>query len=654
MDDIRASLAIMARERSAAEHTLQESEDLEVTVREDHATDSDSSSDDAWLAQETSILASSGGGATSTATTTTTTTTTTDWGRDKSAHAEIVRELLWNWHRIRREDYGVSTIDDEHGCSKACASTESIQCISDAHHLWGCLNSGQHHICHADAQCEQRYTTREGYTWCTFSRAMLSRTSDDTRYGVLLQASDEFVPRPGADLENRRMRRREKRLMDMSNTVYNAPAPKDQTARKLDSSANGGDGLHAPWSVGILADTPEGTPPPPSLSPPHKRMRFDMEVLGGPTRDMKAVREVEGGADSVALTGDCGNTAADDDEGFVDVDGDDEVDRIPTLGAISDTAATAARAKPRPRPSLTIQSAENGDLTVVAATTQATSSADTSDTLAITVPEPSRAVSRLRTRSSGRLAAAPSVLRDHFTRDTQLDIGRILDALFNMRYREGVVLNMRTASETLVLDVLRKYFRQCKTAGVRPHSHVVDAVYTAAMKRNPRLTLAPDAELDGLRRKRYVAYIYELWRVAISTPYFERAHNKFRLINHVAGALYMLQEPFAIILNDGVTLVTVIERDEFLSKHLPAQNLLREWSAPMRVASASRVLAIKGVANGRARFSKTCVSSGRNAIKDALLSLETDRERNDAAERIRTAYAHGTYHDDNVVYQVHD
>jgi hypothetical protein len=240
------------------------------------------------------------------------------------------------------------------------------------------------------------------------------------------------------------------------------------------------------------------------------------------------------------------------------------------------------------------------------------------------------------------------VLREHLTRYTYGDIGKIAALLFDVRHRTEVETMLRETAETAALDEMCRYYRQCAEAQELPNAHVRDAIYRRHMQESPSVT-QPGA-LDEGRLARLKAFVYELWRVMLATPYFKRAPNKFRLVNHVLGALYMLREPFALARDDGVVFAEILPRDDFLHAHLPAQNLLKNWKARAPVYSMSRVLAVKGVVNGRMEFNKTGVSSGRNAIKDALMSIGTDAERWYVVERLRTAYEHGTFEADDFVY----
>ncbi len=237
---------------------------------------------------------------------------------------------------------------------------------------------------------------------------------------------------------------------------------------------------------------------------------------------------------------------------------------------------------------------------------------------------------------------------EYLTRYTSMDIGRIIKTLFDVRYRRELAQTFHCAAETTALDDLCRYYRSCAETYVRPNVHVRDSICYVSRSDEPSIT--QPGLLSAEHHARFKAFVYELWRIMLSTPHFTRFPNKFRLINHVVGTLYMLREPFSLAASDGSVFEEIVPRDEFLFEHLPAQSQLRNWNVHTTVYSSSRVLAVKGVVRGRIDFGKTGVSSGRNVIKEALLSLETDAERWYVVDRLRAAYEQGTHEDDSYVH----
>lgn len=263
--------------------------------------------------------------------------------------------------------------------------------------------------------------------------------------------------------------------------------------------------------------------------------------------------------------------------------------------------------------------------------------------------------------STALIANGPSVRRvwdsvkgaaskDHFSRFTLSDISKIIQSLFDDDIRNRIDTNLREMAEMAALDELVRYYRTCAESYILPCSHVRMSIYRHHV--DLRLTI-DSAPFDDDLLSQFSAFVYELWRIMLATPYFEKAPNKFKLVNHVLGSLYMLKEPFTLASGDSGTIFTeILPRDEFLTKHLPAQKLLKDWNENVstRVFSASRVLSSKGVVRGHLEFSKTGVSSGRNTIKDALMSIDSDAEREYVVERLRTAYYEGLLTNDLHVY----
>lgn len=496
------------------------------------------------------------------------------------------------------------TIDEGHLCTTVgCIDTDSIQCIAVGLKLYGCINSGNHHVCNLDRTCRQRYTSADGGVFCIFSRHFIETYVDSTRYGMCMRQTNihldlEDVPQNEELARAVRKRRRQEHRLER------------RAASSVSTAADGS----KTWSD-VIAETGEER-----SQPSVKRMRFLME-LPEPPRDMTAVAEATE-VRTRAVAGDCGGTDSHVD-GFVAIDGTDEVDTAsaPRVRLLADRQATA------------ITTAKSSAPTPVVRQTSS------SRALVVRVETFAERMENLRIRRP---------LREYFMRYTRTDICSIIASLFDANYRDALHKIQAAAAEEVSLDTLSRYYVACVNAGVRPNAHERDALYDMCVRRVPQVTTAT---LDAGRSARYVAFIYELWRVAIETPYFRAERNRFRLASHTLGALYMLREPFTLAAPDGTVAATVMtEPDAFLVAHLPPQSLLRDWSVRVTTHSASRVVAVKGVARGQIEFSKTCISSGRNAIKAALLSIETEDERALVAARLRNAYVTGTFEDDSAIY----
>lgn len=500
----------------------------------------------------------------------------------KGRVSATVEQVLEAWHATRRDECGITTIDDGHACTVAgCIHTDSIQCISDDLRLYGCITSGLHHVCHTDRGCYQRYTTADGGIFCIFSRRFIETYIDTTRYGQKMRETEMHLRAP------------------VSYVVTEARA--ERKCRRDTVRAERRAAREAAGPAGVAAGAPT-------------RMRFGMSIPEK-QRDMLTVAEAKV-ASARALAGDCGGDDSRVD-GFIAIDGTDEVDNT--------VVATRAR------PMLT-----DGSSPSVAPAPWST---------AVTTAHGSRALVLRDVGARARMRRPP---KEYFSRYTRADIGHIAGALFDKKHRTTLHKRRTVMAAEAALSAISRYYVACADAHVRPCAQERDALYETAVQRVPQVTAV---DLDGTRRTRYVAFLYELWRVVIATPYFRAKRNAFRLASHTLGALYMLREPFAIASPDGTVAATVVEEpDAFLVEHLPPPALLRRWDARVTVHSASRVVAIKGAAGGHIEFSMTCISNGRNAIKAALLSIETDAERVAVAARLRTAYETGAFENDSEIY----
>ncbi len=513
----------------------------------------------------------------------------------ESSPAITCESALEQWHAHRRSEYGMATLDERHLCTSGmCMDTHSIQCIDKGLKLYGCVISGIHHVCECDVNCHQRYTSEDGGIFCLFSRVFIEPFIDHTRHwGQAMIAKDDHLSAvlPTTKHEVRTYRRNKARER------------REDEVKRLETSLALSDVIAA-----VDADK----------EPAAKRMRFLMEIPG-PKRDMVTVDE----ATSVqvrTIAGDCGTDAHID--GYIAVDGEEEVDTIemPRQVLLANSAHQEEAKTPTPAPLSTSKS--------------------------IVADSKSRALSTNEgALEKWRFRLPPS---EYFCCYTRPDIEKIIVSLFDMQHRKKLHKRQEVTMEAEALDEILRYYRACSMSETRPGVHERDSLYTACTRRVPQVTIAV---LDDERRDRYTAFVYELWRVAIETPYFRESRNRFRLVSHTLGALYMLREPFSLASSDGTVVATVMDTpDEFLSENLPAQGLLRDWDVRVAAYSASRVVAIKGVSRGRVEFSKTCISNGRNAIKTALLSIETDAERTEVADRLRMAYEEGSYFDDSSIY----
>ncbi len=500
------------------------------------------------------------------------------------------------WHAHRRSEYGMGVIDENHLCSSVgCIETRSIQCINKDLGLFGCVNSGIHHVCKLDHDCHQRYLSPDGGIFCLFSCLFIETFSDNTKkWGAAIIATDmhSAAVDPRKPCQVRAYRRNKAR------------------ERRADEARE------AP-TTNVLSDAIAVVEEEEPKQKPAKRMRFLMEIPG-PKRNMEAVAEATD-VQVRTIEGDCGTDAHID--GYIAVHGEEEVDTIefPRRMLIAESAHKEDEETPRPPPPQKTSSIVESSSRTLSTTHGAL------ETWKFRRPPP-----------------------EYFCTYTHGDIEKIIVSLFDARHRRVLHVRQQASMEAEALDEILRYYRACAGSGTRPGVHERDTLYDACGSRIPQITVT---RLDDERRECYTAFVYELWRVVIETPFFREARSRFRLVSHTLGALYMLREPFTLASSDGTVVATVMDaRDEFLTEHLPAQGLLRDWDVRVAAHSASRVVAVKGVSRGRVEFSKTCVSHGRNTIKTALLSIETDNERTAVAKRLRTALEEGSYLDDSIIY----
>lgn len=507
-----------------------------------------------------------------------------------------VEDALHAWHATRRSEYGMDTIDAGHECTWAlCLASGSIVCIDSKLMLYGCVNSGIHHVCERDKGCTSRYTSDDGGAFCLYSKEYLETHINETMFDTWSRCRDYTSTR-----------------------ALRADALAEITAKARSQIEGSSSSLPPPeisWRDALTnssADAIDGSG--------GGAMRYRMR-LPEKERDMVLVDEAMD-VSVRAITGDCGGTDARAD-GYLDINGTEEVDQAQSL-EFYHHQAPRRRLEPLP---------PEQDPLPLRRSVKGSSSA-------LSVP----------LLPMDRPYQPPP---EYLSRTTRRDIQAIIHALFDVRYRRRVRASQLVLARTAEADAVRRYYEACWAEGVRPSVHVRDALLSAVVEDAPQLLT--DVGLDKEQDRAYTNFVYELWRIAIHTTYFREARTKFRLLSHTLGALYMLRHPFVLAAPDGTVVASASDiGDAFLIHNLPPQGMLRDWDVPIHTQSPARIIAVTGVTRGRVTFSKTCISAGSNVIKAALLSLENDDVRGYVAGRLRDALECGIYEDDSYIFMTAD
>jgi hypothetical protein len=510
------------------------------------------------------------------------------------------KKILHDWHTHRRLNMGLETIDDGHSCGLSCALSGALVAISHEHNLYGCVNSGIHHVCSLDEGCELLKTTMDGGVWCLFSNRFVETFVDQTRFGKAMEAkelnSTTDLPKQPHDAPSERLRRKKKREEIREERL--------KAARVEQTTA-----------VGHTED--------PSFSRPD-RVRFGLRVKES-EKDIGVVPQDEPVVmHPVMGTGKRTRADGDDD----DDDDDDDADETPLL--ICDSRSTSAR------------NSKSGTL----------------------VTETKRKRARLRGGAGGwrgkeklRQAVLPvaqirqpralveterslflhSVPPKEFYHDhTESDIRKIVEALFDVPLRQEIHREQAEARQKVAAAAIQQYRAACYAEGARPCVHQSDALVRMTAENIPQVSVV---RVEGADVQEFAQFVCTMWRLILATPYFESKPNTFRLLNHTLGCLYMMQLPLILAASDGSGYnETVTDHgNKFLAEHLPPPQLLYNWNPHIVLHSAPRIIAVKGNPGHRIAYNMSLISTGRNTIKTALLSLETQEERVVAKNMLKKA-----------------
>jgi hypothetical protein len=227
---------------------------------------------------------------------------------------------------------------------------------------------------------------------------------------------------------------------------------------------------------------------------------------------------------------------------------------------------------------------------------------------------------------------------------TRADIETIIGVLFDPASRAQLAADLRRETDVVTADALTRYYSHCAAASVRPCAMARHQLYVLHTDRMLRLTAGAEALMLPQMLRRYSAFVYELWRIAVESPTFAKNYHQLRLVQHTVSALYMLCGRFAVASADGVDAAVIVDTDAFLDAHLPAEKLLRRWNAQVHrpLQSLPRVLSTTVTRAGYIEFNMTGISFGRKMIKLALQEAAADPVyRAEITERLRAAYTSG-------------
>lgn len=196
----------------------------------------------------------------------------------------------------------------------------------------------------------------------------------------------------------------------------------------------------------------------------------------------------------------------------------------------------------------------------------------------------------------------------------------IYDLLFNNQLRDKLNIKATKMHLEIARKAVIKYYKACNKQGIMPILLRADALYDNCMMKCKSLKLTT-FESDRQKKpishtlttpesniqRKYGYVIIKLWELVMKTQFFRVNQSKFHFRQHVLGCLHLMKDGHKYQRKNGSMLI-VFHKDDFLCKHLPYQNSLKE---------------LKKDDKGDPAYTKKQITKGRNNIKGGLKSLVT-------------------------------
>lgn len=178
----------------------------------------------------------------------------------------------------------------------------------------------------------------------------------------------------------------------------------------------------------------------------------------------------------------------------------------------------------------------------------------------------------------------------------------IYDLIFNNQLRDKLNLKATKTYKEIAKKAVIKYYKACNKQGIMPMLLRAESLYENCMMKCKSLTLV---SLERSIQRKYGFIIIKLWELIMKTSFFREHQSKFHFKQHVLGCLHLIKDGYKYQRQNG-DYVIVFHKDEFLEKHLPYQNSLKE---------------LKTDDKGMPEYTKKQITKGRNNIKGGLKSL---------------------------------
>lgn len=419
---------------------------------------------------------------------------------NKTYQDEQIEALLNEWHEKRAVVYNRTGILESHKCGTDCFTNLFVERITADFHLYGCIESGNHHLCKTNSDCELTFTNSESVRLCLYSKGMIDVVIDSNPYG------DPEKNRYGSGVGG-----------DDDREGYDVS--KGDGDDYLDDSGTLDDHRYSeqllPLPFGKLLESVLG-----------KESTNDKELSGGENdrsrEDASCITTSSSSENTVAMTESLNKTKR-------------LVDSI-----ISGKRDPNAKRYKRRR--------------------------------CFDCEDPSL------------IAEANAIIKD---------------LLFNEDVRRRINVAREEELRENGRSKVRKYYKRCKHASIRPTIQTVDWVYEQAINAKRLLRVIP---LDKELLSKYARVCTQLWAAMLQSNHFKDNKSGYHFNEHVIGTLYTMQ----VGLKDPENKVSILPEDEFLYNNLPPYADLKY--IPPSLPSIDD-------------YKKGDVTNGRNNIKNSINSV---------------------------------
>jgi len=123
--------------------------------------------------------------------------------------------------------------------------------------------------------------------------------------------------------------------------------------------------------------------------------------------------------------------------------------------------------------------------------------------------------------------------------------------------REKVNQKDRSSYSNHAISCAKKEYKRCNRENVRPNRFVIDSYYDHAMSNSKSV---PVAKYDSKKLYYYTQVVVKMWKLIMSSEYFNKNHSSFHFHQHILGCLYIMSEGLKYKQDSNGTAITIFEK----------------------------------------------------------------------------------------------